>query len=67
MESSAQSRIGVFELLGGVILRDSDQRAILEVATRASGHPLKRIVVRTLPFGTPLAQAVYQHDLSDAR
>ncbi len=65
VESSAQSRIGVFELRGGVILREADQRAILNVATRASDHPLKRIVVRTLPFGTPLAQAVYQRDLSD--
>jgi len=64
-ESPAQSRIGVFELRGGAILPGADQRAILDIATRASDHPLKRIVVRTLPFGTLLAQAVYQHDLSD--
>jgi len=62
---AAPSRIGVFEMRDGVTLTGADRSAILAVATRASDHTIKKVVVRALPFRTLQAQVTYRQDLSD--
>jgi len=63
--SVAQARIGVFELRGNAQLSEGERIAILDIAARAADHSIVRVIVRTLPFGTSVAQIVYRQNLSE--